>query len=214
MRAKITLSSLIISLVLTGCADMTQKERDTFTGAGIGAVGGAIIGSASGNAGKGAIIGAALGGVTGHIWSTRMEQQRKEIQQATSGSGVRVSQTRDNQLKMQIPGDVSFASGSTQISPRFANILDRLTTSLNRNPDTVITIIGHTDSAGSDGVNLPLSRRRARSVGDYLISRRVAANRIVVDGRGSYEPIASNATAEGRAQNRRVEIFVAEPVRR
>lgn len=211
MRTRLILSSVALSLALSGCANMTQTERDTFTGAGIGAVGGALIGSATGHTGEGAVIGAALGGTTGYIWSNRMEQQRMEMQQATYGSGVQVRQTRNNQLMLLAPGDASFSSGSDQISPRFAQILDRLATSLNQNSNTDITIVGHTDSTGTDAVNLPLSRHRARSVGNYLVNRGVSPNRIVVEGRGSREPIASNATFEGRAQNRRVEIFVAEP---
>ncbi len=213
MRTRLILSSVAVTLALSGCANMTQTERDTFTGAGIGAVGGAIIGSATGHTGEGAVIGAALGGTTGYIWSKRMEQQRMEMQQATYGTDVQIRQTRNNQLMLQIPGDISFNSGSSQISPSFANLLDRFSTSLNRNPNTVINIVGHTDSTGTDAVNLPLSRRRARSVGNYLVSRGVSPDRIVVEGRGSREPIASNATFEGRAQNRRVEIFVAEPAR-
>ena len=87
---------------------------------------------------------------------------------------------------------------------------DRFATTLNQNPTTRITIIGHTDSSGSDAINNPLSVNRAAAVRDYLVTRNVAGNRIAIDGRGSRVPIADNSTYEGRARNRRVEIFVAE----
>lgn len=213
MRNKLTAVTLAASIALTGCANMTQTERDTAAGVGLGALAGAAIGAATGHAGHGAAIGAVLGGVTAHAWSTRMEDQRIAMQRATYGTGVQVTQTADNRLMLYVPSDVSFRSGRADISPRFARILDQFAFSLNNNPGTFITIIGHTDSSGSDAINRPLSRDRAYSVRDYLVSRGVAPNRFAVDGRGAYEPIASNASPRGRAKNRRVEIFVAEPVR-
>ena len=89
-------------------------------------------------------------------------------------------------------------------------MLDRFATTLNQNPVTTVRIVGHTDNAGSDAINNPLSVNRAAATRDYLVSRGVASNRIAIDGRGSHEPIADNATAAGKAKNRRVEIFVAE----
>ena len=147
---------------------------------------------------------------SGNTWSTRMEEQLITMQQATYGTDIRVARTRSNLLKLLAPGDSSFHSGRAQLSPRFAETLDRLATNLNRNPNTTIGIVGHTDMLGSDDDNLRLSRQRARNVGKHLIRRGVSPNRIVVEGRGAHKPIASNVTPEGRAQNRRVEIFVAE----
>ncbi len=213
MRNKLTISVLAAAIALSGCADMTQTERDTAAGVGLGALIGAAIGSGGGHAGTGAAIGAVLGGVAAHTWSSNMEQQRIAMQRATHGTGVQVTQTADNRLMLYIPSDVSFRTGRADISPRFARILDRFAMSLNQNPGTFISIIGHTDSTGSDSVNLPLSRDRAYSVRDYLVSRGVAPNRFAVDGRSSYEPLVSNATPRGRARNRRVEIYVAEPAR-
>ncbi|MEA5098662.1 MAG: OmpA family protein [Burkholderiaceae bacterium] len=213
MRNKLTVTALAAAVALSGCTNMTQTEQDTLGGAALGAIAGAAIGSASGNAGHGAIIGAVVGGTAGHIWSSRMEEQRIAMQRATHGTGVQVTQTADNRLKLYIPSDVSFQTGRADISPRFARILDRFAMSLNYNPGTFVTIIGHTDSSGSDSVNLPLSRDRAFSVRNYLVSRGVDPNRFAVEGRGSYEPLVSNATPRGRARNRRVEIFVAEPAR-
>ena len=204
---------------LSGCANMTETQRTTGTGAGIGAVTGAVIGAATagGNTGKsaatGAAIGAAVGAGGGYLWSKHMEKQKAEMEQATQGTGVSVSQTADNQLKLDIPSDVSFDTNRYEIKSNLRPILDRFATTLNQNPVTMVTIIGHTDSTGTDAINNPLSVNRAASTRDYLVAHGVATNRIAIDGRGSREPIADNNTVEGRAKNRRVEIFVAEPAR-
>lgn len=201
---------------MTGCADMSETQRTTATGAGIGALAGAVIGGvASGGRGAatGAAIGGALGAGGGYLWSKHMEEQKATMEQATKGTGVSVSQTADNQLKLDIPSDVSFDSGRYDIKPNLRPILDRFATTLNQNPVTTIRIVGHTDNSGSDAINNPLSVNRAAATRDYLVARGVASNRISIDGRGSREPIADNSSAAGRAKNRRVEIFVAEAAR-
>ncbi len=201
---------------LYGCANMSETERTTGTGAAIGAVAGGLIGAATagGNKGRsaatGAAIGAAIGAGGGYLWSQRMQEQKTTMEQATQGTGVNVTQTADNQLKLEIPSDISFDPGRYDIKPNLRPILDRFATTLNQNPVTRITIIGHTDSTGSDAVNNPLSVNRAAATRDYLVSRGVATSRIAIDGRGSREPLADNSTTAGRAMNRRVEIFVAE----
>jgi outer membrane protein OmpA-like peptidoglycan-associated protein len=201
-------------LALSGCAGMNQTEKDTATGAGIGAAAGAVIGGlASGGRGaaKGAAIGAAVGAAGGYIWSKNMQEQQREMEKASQGTGVEVSRTPDNQLKLEIPSDISFDVGKADIKPRMRPVLDRFAQSLSAHQGTTVRIIGHTDSTGSDAINNPLSVNRAASTRDYLVARGVGMNRIAIDGRGSREPIANNSTAEGRAMNRRVEIFVAEP---
>lgn len=209
----VSLSVIVFGLSgLAGCANMSETQQGTGTGAAIGAVAGALIGGGH-NTVKGAAIGAAIGAGGGYLWSKHMEEQKATMERATQGSGVSVSQTADNQLKLDIPSDVSFDTGRYDIKPNLRPILDRFATTLNQNPVTTVTIIGHTDSSGSEAINNPLSLDRAASTRDYLVARRVAANRIVINGRGSHEPIADNATASGRARNRRVEIFVAEPAR-
>ena len=198
---------------LVGCANMTETQSDTAKGAGIGAVAGAVIGGVTGGgkgAAAGAAIGAAAGAGGGYLWSKHMQEQRAAMETATQGTGVTVSQTSDNQLKLEIPSDISFDSGSYQIKSNLRPILDRFATTLIQNPVTTVKIIGHTDSTGSDAVNGPLSVNRASATRDYLVARGVAMSRISIDGRGSREPIADNTTLAGRAMNRRVEIFVAE----
>ena len=199
--------------MIAGCADMTGTQRGTGQGALIGAGTGAAIGALAGG-GKGAAIGAgagaALGAGAGYLWSQRMEEQRRQKAAATAGTGVMVSQTPDNRLMLNIPSDISFDTGSARIKPNFQPILNSFATSLLNNPGTQVTIIGHTDSTGTDAVNNPLSFNRAGSTRDYLVSRGVPYQRIQVDGRGSYQPVAPNDTPANRARNRRVEIFVNE----
>ena len=211
---KLVIGGVAAVMVLSGCANMNETERGTAKGAGIGAGTGAVIGALTGGS-KGAVAGAAAGGlvgaVAGNFWSARMENQRRQMEQATQGTGVQVSQTADNRLKLEIPSDISFATGRSDINANFRPILDRFATGLIDNPTATVTIIGHTDSSGSDAINNPLSMDRAARTRDYLAGRGVSPQRISVDGRGSREPIASNATPAGMAKNRRVEIYVAEP---
>ena len=211
------LSIAVGSTLLAGCAEMTETQRTTGTGAAIGTAAGAVIGGLSGRGGKGvatgAVIGAAIGAGGGYLWSQHMAEQKASMEQATRGTGISVSQTADNQLKLDIPSDISFDSGRYDIKADLRPVLDRFAGTLNQNPVTTVKIVGHTDSVGSDAVNGPLSVNRAIATRDYLVDRGVAASRISVDGRGAREPLGDNNTAAGRASNRRVEIFVAEPVR-
>jgi outer membrane protein OmpA-like peptidoglycan-associated protein len=202
--------------LLSGCADMNQVQRGTATGAAVGAGLGSIWGAATGDGGghrtaTGAIVGGAAGAVIGNIWSARMEQQKREMQQAAQGTGVQVSQTSDNRLKIDIPSDISFDTNRADIKPNFRPLLDRFAQTMAQHPDTTVNIIGHTDNTGSDAINDPLSVNRAAHTRDYLAEHGVSMNRIRIDGHGSHEPLASNDTAAGRAENRRVEIYVAEP---
>ena len=212
MRTHIQLLGAAAAIVLvTGCANMDDTQRRTATGAGIGALAGAVIGSATGgSAGTGAVVGAGVGALGTYIWSQNMERQKREMEQATQGTGIAVTQTADNQLKLSIPSDISFAVGRSDIQPNFAPVLDQFAAGLRNNPNTDVRIVGHTDSTGSDAINNPLSVDRATSTRNYLTARGVSGSRIDTEGRGSYQPIASNNTEDGRARNRRVEIFVGE----
>lgn len=203
------------ALALTGCASMSETQQDSAKGAGLGALAGAVLGGATGGskgATRGAVLGGAVGAAGGYVWSQRMQEQKTAMERATAGTGVAVSQTADNRLKLDIPADISFDVGRSNIKSDFAGVLNQFAGTLNANPATSVSIIGHTDSSGSDAINDPLSRDRANSARDYLISRGVAATRIATEGRGSREPVADNNTSAGRAKNRRVEIYVAEPV--
>lgn len=216
MRNRLTAGTLAAMVALGGCANMNEVQRGTATGAGIGAGIGAVLGAATGPGGgkraaTGAAVGGAAGAVIGNIWSSRMEQQKRQMEQATQGTGVQVTQTADNRLKLDIPSDISFDTNRADIKPDFRPILDKFASGLVNNPNAQVTIVGHTDSTGGDAINDPLSVNRAARTRDYLAVRGVAANRVNVDGRGSHEPLVANNTEANRARNRRVEIFVAEP---
>lgn len=213
MPRAITAAFLVATITLTGCANMTQTQQDSAKGAAIGAAAGALLGVATGGskrAGTGAVIGAGAGALGGYIWSQKMQEQKAAMEKATAGTGVGVTQTADNRLKLDIPADISFDVGRSTVKSNLAGVLNQFANTLNANPVTTVTIVGHTDSTGSDAVNNPLSLDRANSARDYLIARGVGVARFSTEGRGSREPVADNSTAEGRAKNRRVEIFVAE----
>jgi len=194
-----------------GCANMDERQRGTAGGAAIGAIAGAILSEATGgNAGTGAVVGGALGAVGGNLWSKRMEEKRQAMERATEGSGVEVSRTADNQLKVQVPSDISFDIGSAALQPRPRPVLEAFAHGLGQDRSTRVRIVGHTDATGSDAINDPLSEQRADSVRNFLVDRGIASDRIEAAGRGSREPVASNATPEERARNRRVEIFLRE----
>jgi len=216
MKNTVVVSSVILALVLGGCANMTETQKGTAKGAAIGAGAGAVVGAIAGK-GKGAAIGAAVGAaagaVAGNVWTKRQEEQKRKMEEATAGTGVGVTQTADNRLKLDIPSDISFDVGRADIKSNFRTVLDTFATSLVDNPASNVTVIGHTDSTGSDAVNNPLSLNRAASVRDYVTARGVASSRIAIEGHGSREPLVANDTAANRAKNRRVEIFVAEPAK-
>ena len=206
-------TAVAVALLVAGCAGMDDTQRRTAIGTGIGAaVGAALGGNTSGSKGvrNGALIGGAIAGVGTYIWSRQMEEQKRAMEEATAGTGVQVTQTRENLLQLDIPSDISFRINSAAILPNFQPILDRFAQTLVANPATTVQIIGHTDSTGTDAINNPLSVNRAASARDYLVARGVQVSRIMIDGRGSRDPIADNSTPAGRAQNRRVEIYVGQ----
>ena len=211
MRKYLLSGVAAVVILATGCAEMSDTQRRTATGAGVGALAGAVLSSATGGrAGTGAVVGAGVGALGTYIWSQNMERQKREMEQATQGTGIAVTQTQDNQLKLDIPSDISFAVGRSDIQSNFAPVLDRFADGLRNNPNTDVRIIGHTDNTGSDAVNNPLSLDRAASTRNYLTGRGVDGRRIAIEGMGERQPIATNDTAQGRSRNRRVEIYVGE----
>ena len=204
--------AVMTSLALSACQTMGAQEKGTAAGAGVGAVAGAVLSKVTGGkATTGAVIGGAAGAMIGNVWSKKMEDQKRAMEQASQGTGVQVSQTADNQLKLNVPSDISFDSGKASLKPELRAVLDNFAQGLNAQPSSLVNVIGHTDSSGSDAINGPLSQARANAVRDYLSSRGVSTQRITTEGRGSREALSSNASAAGRAQNRRVEIFMREP---
>ncbi|WP_347302430.1 OmpA family protein [Croceibacterium sp. TMG7-5b_MA50] len=172
-------------------------------GAGLGYLLGGLIGGRTGR-----ILGAGIGGIGGAVIGNQMDQQIKELDEATAGTGVDVTETPDGTgILVNLP-DVTFAVDSTDISPAFRSALDSVAQSMIRYPNSLVDVMGHTDSTGADTYNLDLSRRRAESVANYLVSRGVSRARLETVGYGEQYPVADNSTAEGRAQNRRVEIRI------
>ncbi|OYY74663.1 MAG: hypothetical protein B7Y40_03540 [Gammaproteobacteria bacterium 28-57-27] len=209
----IALPILVAALALGGCASTQQTIQDnpnTAAGVGIGAVGGALIGSAV--AGKGqrteaAVIGAVVGGLAGGMIGNRMDEQERALRQQMANTNVDVERRGEN-IVLVFPDNITFATGSSQIKPAFMHALDSVAQSLQQYPDTHIQIAGFTDNVGSPSSNQRLSEDRAFRVRDYLSDRGVAVQRMQAVGYGQSRPVASNANADGRAQNRRVEITV------
>lgn len=175
---------------------------------GIGAATGAVIGAATSSKkdrGKGALIGAAVGGAAGGGYGYYVDTQEAKLRQTLQGTGVQVQRNGDD-LKLIMPGNITFASNSADISSSFYPTLNSLVLVFKEFNKNGVNIVGHTDSTGSQELNQSLSQRRAQSVANYLTANGVPGQRISAYGAGPNQPIASNATEAGRAQNRRVEI--------
>ena len=199
------------AVLAVGCADMNPNnmshgQQSTAIGAGLGALAGAVIG---GNT-KGAVIGGALGAAGGYVWSRQMQDKKIAMERATVGSGVAVTQTADNQLKLNIPSDISFDTGRADIKSNLRPILDQFANGLANQPSLEVQVVGHTDNTGSRAINDPLSLQRAQSARNYLTSRGIDPARIMIAGRGESQPVADNGSESGRARNRRVEVFLGE----
>lgn len=200
----------LMTALTAGCANLDERQNTTLKGAAIGAASGAVISSVTGGrAGTGALVGTVVGAIAGNLWSRRMEEKQAALQAQTAGSGVSVMRTADNQLQVNVPSDVSFSINSAELMPSFRPLLDQFASGLDGR--ALIRVVGHTDNTGTDSINLPLSVQRAQSVREYLVTRGVPAERILIDGLGSFRPVADNSTEEGRMRNRRVEIFLSEP---
>jgi outer membrane protein OmpA-like peptidoglycan-associated protein len=202
-----TLTALVIggTVVLSACAGMSQKTRGAVIGATTGAAVGGVVGNQTGSTARGAIIGAVIGGAAGAIIGHQMDQQAKELQQDIPGATIsRVGEG----IAVTFASGILFPFNSTEILPDGKTNLTSLANSLEKYPNSDILIVGHTDSVGTDAYNLDLSQRRAVAASSYLQSQGVPASRLHATGKGKSEPIQSNDTEAGRAQNRRVEIAI------
>lgn len=219
MLKKTALAAILLGATALGACTTVDPytgqtvRNNTGTGALAGAVGGALLGyltnTSDGEQGrKNALIGAGIGALGGAAVGNYMDRQQAELSRQLAGTGVSVTRQGDN-LVLNMPNDVTFGVDQADIQPRFDRVLDGVATILNRYPQTLVDIVGHADSTGDDAYNQGLSERRASSVAMYLTDRGgVLRGRLYVQGRGETQPIASNDTAEGRAQNRRVEIVL------
>ncbi|MGD8590660.1 MAG: OmpA family protein, partial [Chromatiales bacterium] len=176
-------------------------------GTAIGAAAGAVAGAIFGGGRKSVLISAGVGALAGGLVGNYMDEQDAKLRARLQGTGVSVTRVGD-QIILNMPGNVTFASNSSNISAGFYPVLDSVALVLNEYDKTYVDIVGYTDSTGSDELNQRLSEERALSVAQYLKSHQVLAERIVTRGMGPKSPVASNATPEGRALNRRVEIVL------
>jgi outer membrane protein OmpA-like peptidoglycan-associated protein len=183
-----------------------QQISKTATGATIGAAGGAAIGALVGrNRAKSALIGAGAGALAGGAVGAYMDIQEAKLRERLRGTGVSVTRVGDN-LVLNLPGNVTFDTNQAEIRPSFYEVLNSVVLVLKEYDKTIIEVMGHTDSTGPEAANQKLSERRAGSVGTYLTAQGIDSRRVVPQGLGARSPIASNTTAEGRQQNRRVEL--------
>lgn len=211
-----TLTGTLAVLALlgaSGCVTDPETGKQTISKAGIGAIAGAALGAGTGALVGGrrnrteAIVGAGIGALAGGAIGAYMDKQERELRAKTAGTGVEVVREGD-EIMLQIPSGITFATNSAAIQPQFQNTLDQVASTLASYNQTYVDVYGHTDSTGNDGINIPLSQNRAQAVSTYLAGRGVSSARIGTQGFGASQPIASNATVEGRQQNRRVEIKI------
>ncbi len=207
---KTTVAALAVVIGLAGCATNPytgeRKVSDTATGAGIGALVGAGTGALIGG-GEGAAIGAGAGALVGGGVGYYMDQENNKLRQELVGTGVQVQKTPDG-IKLVMSSDVTFATNSSDINSGFYPTLNSVAKVLKEYNKTNVVVSGFTDNTGGASYNQSLSERRAQSVSNYLAAQGVSNNRLFSQGFGARNPIASNATVEGRSANRRVEIML------
>ncbi|HEX7854951.1 MAG TPA: OmpA family protein [Sphingobium sp.] len=213
MIQKFTTGAMLVAMLASTAACTTDPDTgqrrvsNAGLGAGIGAVGGYLLGDLVGgrNSRTERLLGAGIGAVAGAGIGSYMDGQERKLRERTAGTGIDVVRQGDD-LLLRMPSSITFATNQAIIEPHFRSTLDNVSQVLTEYPKTYVDVMGHTDSDGSDTYNQALSERRATSVADYLSSHGVNAARLATRGFGKTQPIASNDTPEGKAQNRRVEI--------
>ncbi len=210
----------VAGLAIAGCQTFDpytgeKKTSSATKGVAIGAVAGAVVGAISGSDArerrKRALIGAGVGGLAGGAVGVYMDNQEAELRKELEGTGVSVTRNGDD-ITLNMPSNISFASGSADLDSRFFPVLDSVAKVLKKYDKTLVEVAGHTDSVGSAESNQSLSERRANTVAQYLIGRGLLRDRAIIVGAGENRPVADNASAEGRALNRRVELSLL-PIR-
>ncbi|QGM26989.1 OmpA family protein [Acinetobacter towneri] len=213
MRALAISAAVVGAMVLTGCQttgnNLGGMEYDkTALGTVIGAAAGYGISKGNANTSAQNNRAAAIGAVVGAAAGVYLDNKEKQLRQQMAGTGVEVNRNADGSVGLIMPGNITFDTNKSNIKPNFYSTLDKVAQTLTQDNKSGILVTGYTDSTGNDAINIPLSQARAQSVANYLVSRGVSTSRINAQGHGAANPIASNATAEGREQNRRVEISI------
>ncbi|MCW2365247.1 outer membrane protein OmpA-like peptidoglycan-associated protein [Sphingobium sp. B7D2B] len=207
----------LAALALSGCVTDPETGNRTISKAAIGGVGGALGGYLLGDILGGRndrtekIVGAGIGAVAGAGVGAYMDAQERKLRQQTAGTGVDVVRQGD-ELLLRMPSGITFATDQATVQPQAQSTLDQVASTLAEYPKTMIDVLGHTDSDGSEAYNQALSERRAQAVANYLGRRGVDPVRMATMGYGETRPVASNETADGKAQNRRVEIKIVPAV--
>lgn len=212
--SKFILAMTVMTVFVSGCTTLdayTREEKTSSTtkGALIGAAAGVVAGLISGDDAverrQHALIGAGIGALAGGAIGRYQDKQEAQLRAELEGTGVSVVRNGDN-ITLNMPGNVTFATNSSDLSPAFFNVLTSVGKVLSEYEQTVVEVAGHTDSTGSDSYNQGLSERRANSVSSYLTAQGVIPQRLITLGMGEARPIADNSTESGRQINRRVEI--------
>lgn len=197
--------ALAAVLILSGCSNWSNAAKGAVIGTGGGAAAGAVIGKTLGNTAAGAIAGAAVGGTVGTIIGRNMDQKAEEINQELDGVTI---QRVEEGIAVSFDSGILFGFDSSTLRPQARENLEKLSEILNRDDETILMIVGHTDSTGDNNYNMRLSERRAQSAAEYMISQGLSETRVQIEGRGETEPIADNTTEEGQQENRRVEVAI------
>lgn len=206
----------LVLLILAGCttdpytgeSQLSNTATGAGLGAGAGALGGYILGRTTGlPTTTSTLVGAAVGGLAGGGIGAYMDNQEAELRRQLQGTGVSVTRQGDR-IVLNMPSNITFPTDGDRIRPDFYPVLDSVGIVLRKYNNSVVEIAGHTDAQGSAGYNQGLSERRAQSVADYLTDQGINPRRFDVEGFGKTQPVAENATEEGRAENRRVEVTI------
>lgn len=199
------LSIATSGMLFQACATATKTQKGTVIGSATGGTIGAIIGKKAGNTAVGAIIGGAIGGTAGALIGRKMDRQAEELKQTIPNAEV----IREGEgIIVKFDSGILFDVNQTALKTAAKTNIESLATSLKNNPETVVTIVGHTDATGTNEYNQRLSERRAEAVKSYAIAQGINSSRLITQGRGETEPIEDNTTEEGRSKNRRVEIVI------
>lgn len=211
---KLTVAVLAAAMTITACETLDPYTQESKTsnatkGAVIGAAAGAVVGLVSGDDAverrQHALIGAGIGALAGGAIGNYQDRQQAKLRAELQGTGVSVSRNGNN-ITLNMPGNITFATNSADLSPAFFSVLTSVSKVLKEFNQTVVEVAGHTDSTGSDAYNQQLSEKRASSVAQYLQSQGVIGERLMIVGMGEARPVADNNTADGKQANRRVEI--------
>ncbi len=216
MMFRKAMTVLAVSAVLAACTTDPYTGEQKLSNTAIGAGTGALLGTAAGlvigkttsaSTRKSMLIGAGVGALAGGGVGLYMDNQEAKLRERLQGTGVSVTRVGDN-IILNMPSAITFDTDRAEVKPQFYDVLDSVAIVLKEFNRTLVDVTGHTDSDGSDGYNQQLSEQRAASVADFLVERGNRPQRFQVLGAGEAQPVASNATSEGKAQNRRVEIQI------